>query len=72
MIDQSGGHIGHKTTALQTHTKINKWKRTKAVTTWTLRKQTSAYPVSTDGLTSSVLIYNTCIENVYFFLLCNR
>ena len=48
MFDQRCGHIGPKTTAVQPHTKINKWKRTKAVTTWTARKQTSVYPVSTD------------------------
>jgi hypothetical protein len=72
MFDQRGGHIGQNTTAVQTHTKINKWKRTKVVTTSTAIKQTSLYPDSTDGLGSSVLIYNTCIENVYVFLLCNR
>jgi hypothetical protein len=47
MFDQRGGHIGQNTTAVPTHTKINKWKRTKVVTTWTPRKQTSVYPVST-------------------------
>jgi hypothetical protein len=61
MFDQRCNLIPQKTTVVQTHTKINKWKRTKVVTTWTPRKQTSVYPVSTCGLGSSVLIYNTCI-----------
>jgi len=38
MFDHRDGHIGQKTTAVQTHTNINKWKRTKAVTKWTARK----------------------------------